>query len=72
MRMFSYRPTQIPLRRWNIVTGDSVEVISGRYKKQQGKVIRVDRKKNQVVVQGVNMKFKVVDDEENTRVKKTV
>ena len=60
------------MRRWNIVTGDQVEVLSGRYKKQQGKVIKVFRAKNLVVVQGVNMKFKVVEDEENTRVKKTV
>ncbi len=44
----------------------------GRYKKSQGKVLRVIRKKNQVVVQGVNMKYKVVDDEEMQRRKKTI
>ena len=32
----------------------------------------MNRQKNLVVVQGINMKFKVVEDEENTRVKKTV
>ena len=71
-REFAWRPKQIPLKRWNIVTGDMVEVISGRYKKQQGKVKKVVRQKNQVVVQGINMKFKVVTDDENMRRKKTV
>merc|ERR1712226_1401275 len=72
MRMFWWTPIQKPLRRWNIVSGDQVQVLSGRYKKQQGKVLKVNRQKNTVVVQGINMKFKVVEDEENTRVKKTV
>ena len=49
-----------------------VEVISGRYKKQQGKIKKVYRKENKVTVAGVNMKFKIVTDEENQRVKKTM
>ena len=32
----------------------------------------MNRKENKVVVQGINMKFKIVTDEENQRVKKTV
>ena len=33
MRSFGWRPKQVPLKKWNIVKGDQVEVISGRYKK---------------------------------------
>mgnify|MGYP000450973083 FL=1 len=45
-------------------------MITGRYKKSQGKVVKVLRKRNQVLVEGVNMKFKQVRDEEMvTRVK---
>lgn len=51
---------------------DFVEVISGRYRKAQGKVLRVYRKTNKVLVAGVNMKFKKVDDEEMVRRKKTL
>jgi ribosomal protein L24 len=32
-----------------------VEMLSGKYKKKQGKVIKVLRKKNEVVVQGINL-----------------
>ena len=49
-----------------------MEVISGRYKKSQGKVLKVFRKRNQVLVQGVNMKFKQVRDDEMVERVKTV
>jgi large subunit ribosomal protein L24 len=49
-----------------------VQVISGRYKATQGKVLVIDRLNNQVVVQGANLKFKVVEDEEMQRRKKTI
>ena len=42
-REFAWKPKQVPLKRWNVVSGDMVEVISGRYKKQQGKVKKVVR-----------------------------
>ena len=51
---------------------DLVEVNSGKYKKAQGKVLRVLRNKNQVVVQGVNLKYITVDDEEMQRRRKVV
>ena len=47
-------------------------MISGRYKKSQGKVLKVIRAKNQVVVQGVNLKFKTVQDDEMVTRKKTL
>ncbi|MCL2873616.1 MAG: 50S ribosomal protein L24 [Defluviitaleaceae bacterium] len=41
---------KIKLRR-----GDNVKVIAGKDKKKQGKVLMVDRKRNRVVVEGINM-----------------
>lgn len=71
-RYFGFRPKQEPIKRWNIVKDDFVQVISGRYKDTQGKVLRVYRKTNQVLVAGVNLKYKRVDDEEMVRRRKTV
>ena len=47
-------------------------MISGRYRKSQGKVLKVYRKNNSVLVSGINMKFKQVDDDEGVTRKKTV
>ena len=71
-RFFGYRPKQEQIKRWNIVKDDFVQVIAGRYKNTQGKVLRVYRKTNQVLVAGVNLKYKRVDDEEMVRRRKTV
>jgi large subunit ribosomal protein L24 len=38
-----------------IVKGDRVRVIRGNYRDQEGTVLSVDRVKNRVVVEGVNM-----------------
>ncbi len=46
VRYFGFRPKQEPIRRWNIVKDDFVQVISGRYRKNQGKVLKVFRKTN--------------------------
>ncbi len=40
---------------FKIKKGDSVKVIAGKDKDKEGKVIFVDRKKNKVLVEGVNM-----------------
>lgn len=71
-RGFAWRHKQVPLDKWHIVKGDVVEVIAGRYKSTQGKVLSVSRKTNEVVVAGANIKFKTVDDEEMQRRKKTI
>jgi len=60
------------MARWNIVKGDFVQIIAGRYKQTQGKIININRSKNLVTVQGANLKFKVVDDEEMQRRRKTI
>jgi large subunit ribosomal protein L24 len=38
-----------------IKTGDTVKVIAGAEKDKEGKVLSVDRKKNRVIVEGVNI-----------------
>ncbi len=38
-----------------IKKGDTVKVIAGKDKDREGKVIAIDRKKNTVLVEGVNM-----------------
>ena len=40
---------------FKIKKGDSVKVIAGKDKDKEGKVISVDRKKNRVLVEGVNI-----------------
>jgi len=40
----------------NIRRGDRVKVIRGNYKDTEGTVLRVEREKNRVVVQGVNVR----------------
>ena len=47
-------------------------VNAGAYKDAKGKVVKVLRKRNMVTVSGVNLKFKMVADDENTRVKKAI
>ncbi len=44
----------------HIRKGDTVEVISGDHKDQQGKVLRLVPKKDMVVVEGVNMVYRHV------------
>ena len=38
-----------------IKSGDTVRVIAGDHKGSEGKVIRVDRKKNKALIEGINM-----------------
>ena len=44
-----------PLKRWNIVRGDNVVMLAGSDAGKAGKVLSVDRKKNRVVVDGLNV-----------------
>ena len=39
---------------FKIKKGDTVKVIAGKDKDKEGKVISVDRKKNKVIVEGIN------------------
>ncbi|PXF45134.1 50S ribosomal protein L24 [Gracilariopsis chorda] len=48
-------PVTNPLKRWRILRGDFVEVISGPEKGKRGRVIEVVRASNRVVVEGVGL-----------------
>jgi large subunit ribosomal protein L24 len=38
-----------------IIKGDQVRVIAGAHKGQEGRILRVDRKRRRVVVEGINI-----------------
>ncbi|CAN8069467.1 unnamed protein product [Agarophyton chilense] len=48
-------PVTNPIKRWRILRGDFVEVISGPEKGKRGRVIEVVRASNRVVVEGVGL-----------------
>ena len=54
------KPENDPSARWNIVSGDKVQVIQGPQTGQQGTVLEVLRKANRIVIDGVNMRRRVV------------
>lgn len=49
------KPLQVPIKHWKIFRGDVVKVRSGDDKGKVGKVLKVLRKLNRVVVKGVNI-----------------
>ena len=57
-------------RRWRIVLGDDVQIISGRDKGKQGKVLKVMRKTNRVLVEDCNLRGKMVKITEDEPAKK--
>lgn len=48
-------PEGLRIRRWRILTGDLVQMRTGPDTGKQGKVIKVIRKRNLVVVEGINV-----------------
>ncbi|MBD3638957.1 MAG: 50S ribosomal protein L24 [Crocinitomicaceae bacterium] len=42
-------------KKLHIKTGDTVKVIAGEAKGSEGKILHIDRKKNRVIVEGVNV-----------------
>ncbi len=44
------------MAKMSIRKGDRVKVIRGNHKEAEGTVLRVEREKNRVVVQGVNVR----------------
>lgn len=54
------KPVVNPIKRWKILRGDYVEVISGPEKGKRGRVIEVVRASNRVVVEGVQMVDKFI------------
>lgn len=57
-RAFAFRPKQIPYKDWTILRGDKAVLISGKEKGKEGIVKKVIRKKNMVIITGLNMKIK--------------
>ncbi len=41
--------------KMQIIKGDQVRVIAGAHKGQEGRILRVDRKRRRVVVEGINI-----------------
>lgn len=53
---------QVTFKKWNIVRGDVVKILTGKDKKKVGEVTRVWRKTNRITVKGVNIKIKRVSN----------
>lgn len=49
-----------PIKKWNIVRGDLVEILAGKDKGKQGKISVVARKQHQVIVSGLNTHTRVL------------
>ena len=43
------------MQKLNIKVGDTVKVISGESRGSEGKILSIDRSKNRVIVEGVNV-----------------
>ena len=53
------------IKRWNILEGDKVAVVNGKCEGQRGTVKTILRQKNLAIVDGVNLRYRMVDDEAN-------
>ncbi|KAJ1844897.1 hypothetical protein LPJ70_002751 [Coemansia sp. RSA 2708] len=64
------RPNTLPkeqrLKKWKIVRGDEVMVISGKERGKIGTISEVSRKTNGVYVRGLNLAFKNVPKDDET------
>ncbi|KRW99675.1 Translation protein SH3-like domain [Pseudocohnilembus persalinus] len=49
---------QVPFKRWQVIKGDNVIVITGKDKNKSGRVLKVYRKTNKVLIEGINIKMK--------------
>ncbi|KAL6058033.1 39S ribosomal protein L24, mitochondrial [Balamuthia mandrillaris] len=61
----SVRAPKEKINKWHIVREDLVQVIGGKEKGKQGKVIRVDRKHNRLYLQGINLVKRRIKETEN-------
>lgn len=55
-----HKKQQVTFKKWDIVRGDVVKVISGKDKTKVGKVTKVHRRANKITIKGVNIKVKKV------------
>lgn len=49
------RAPEPPIPKWHVVKGDMVEILSGRSAGKTGKVKKVLRRKNRLIVEGLNL-----------------
>ena len=42
----------------NLKVGDNIKIISGKYKTQSGKIIKIKKKINSVIIENINLKTK--------------
>lgn len=56
--MVRRKPKPAPIRRIDIRTGDTVQVISGNDRGKSGEVVRIDRIRGRVVVKGINLRWR--------------
>ena len=45
-------------RKMHVKSGDTVQIISGKYKGKVGKITKILRKKSQVIIENLNLKTK--------------
>jgi large subunit ribosomal protein L24 len=55
-------------QKLHIKIGDSVRIISGFYKNQTGKIIKINRNTGKIIVKGINFKFKHVKPNTNNEI----
>ncbi|KAK8795629.1 hypothetical protein WA158_000286 [Blastocystis sp. Blastoise] len=56
-----------PAQTWKILRGDLVEVIQGEEQGKQGKVLKVIRADNRVIVESVNTRNKIIKDQQTQK-----
>ena len=60
-------------KKTNLKVGDTVKIISGRYKSQVSKIKKIIYKKNSVIIENINLKTKYIkpnNNEESGRIQK--
>ena len=60
MKPFGSRKQSAPQSSFHVKRGDEVTIVSGTQKGKSGKVLRVLRKQNRVLVEGVNLTKKAI------------
>ncbi|KAJ2541249.1 hypothetical protein EV175_006159 [Coemansia sp. RSA 1933] len=59
-------PKELQIKKWRIIRGDSVMIITGKDRGQTGTVTEVSRKTNRLYVRGMNLVYKSVPKSEST------
>mmetsp|Transcript_3672 Transcript_3672/g.7974 ORF Transcript_3672/g.7974 Transcript_3672/m.7974 type:complete len:165 (+) Transcript_3672:3-497(+) len=54
-RVYKKKKPFSPMESWKIFQGDHVEIIAGKDKGKRGDVLKVKRKTNRVIVEGLNL-----------------